>query len=524
MNTSRLKLLLTLICATIFNLVFWNEKVALNLVIFDLVVVAIIFSLYPDRLRHKTVLLTLAGHVFALTMVLIHNTDLSVVVAGVSLFLLAAFAQYSLRSVLFAFASMIVQAGLMVAEFAEAIVQSRKLRKKQSKKRKGINMIAIPFILLITFFVIYVQASPAFAKLFVDFTEMFWKYFGRIFELISWSRVLFFLAGLYISGTLVLRNRIVKDNISEDRMNDSLVRARQSKKEVNVFYALLAGIPGMLPKGTLALKNKTNIGLYSFVLLNVLLLVINITDVNFIWMADNYGDDALMSELVHEGTEILILSILMAIAVVLVFFDGNINFYNKSRILRIAAMIWLVQNVFLTVSVFMRDLYYIDHYGLAYKRIALIFFLFVVITGLISVMIKISYRKSNYYLFRVTGNIIAFVFIISVSVNWDLEIAKYNLGRIGKIHPDTEFLVNLSDDVLPVLRQYEAELLPYVKHKQYAVRVPGDWIKDRYEFADYLLFREEQVVNAEKAHTWMSWNFADQRLLAAINNSKRFNR
>ncbi|RYG41469.1 MAG: hypothetical protein EOO01_25080, partial [Chitinophagaceae bacterium] len=207
MNISKLKLILTLIAATIFNLVFWQEKIALNLVIFDLVVVGFIFSLYPEGLKRGSVKIMLAGHLFTLAMVLVHNTELSIVVAAISLFLLAAFVQFSLRSTLFAAASMVVQAGLTVAEFTEAVVQSGKIKIKKTKRRSRISMIVIPILLLITFFVIYVQASPAFAKLFVDFTEMFRKYFGRIFELVSWSRVLFFFAGLYISATLVLRNR-----------------------------------------------------------------------------------------------------------------------------------------------------------------------------------------------------------------------------------------------------------------------------------------------------------------------------
>ncbi|RYF96088.1 MAG: DUF4173 domain-containing protein, partial [Chitinophagaceae bacterium] len=291
---------------------------------------------------------------------------------------------------------------------------------------------------------------------------------------------------------------------------------------VRKVAAIEAGVVGEAT--ALALKNKTAIGLYSFLLLNLLLLVINITDLNFIWLADSYGGDTPISDLVHEGTGILILSILLAIAVVLIFFDGNINFYKKSNTLRIAAMFWLIQNGFLTLSVFMRDLYYIENYGLAYKRIALIFFLLVVIAGLISVMIKITCRKSNYFLFRVNSNIIAFVFIISVSVNWDLEIAKYNLAGLGKMKPDTEFLINLSDDVLPLLRAYEKELEPYVKDKQYAVPVPMDWIKERYDFAGYLAYRETKFVYEKVNQTWMSWNLADQRLLATINNSNQQNK
>src|SRR4029078_3225426 len=127
----------------------------------------------------------------------------------------------------------------------------------------------------------------------------------------------------------------------------------------------------------------------------------NCVDITYVWFGFTYNNDINLSEYVHEGTGLLIFSILLAMVLLLFFFRGNLNFYKQNKWLRAGAYAWLLQNSILAVSVLFRDYYYIQHYGLAYKRIGVLIFLAMVLMGLITVFIKIQKRKTAYYLLRV---------------------------------------------------------------------------------------------------------------------------
>ena len=65
-------------------------------------------------------------------------------------------------------------------------------------------------------------------------------------------------------------------------------------------------------------------------MVNVLLLVVNIIDINWLWIDFNPKSIDNLSQLVHEGTYVLIFSILLSMAIIEYFFRGNINFYKKN--------------------------------------------------------------------------------------------------------------------------------------------------------------------------------------------------
>ena len=62
--------------------------------------------------------------------------------------------------------------------------------------------------------------------------------------------------------------------------------------------------------------------------MNVLLLVVNAIDINWIWFGFKPAPGFDLTQFVHEGTYVLILSILVAMGIVLWFFRRNLNFYE----------------------------------------------------------------------------------------------------------------------------------------------------------------------------------------------------
>ena len=107
-------------------------------------------------------------------------------------------------------------------------------------------------------------------------------------------------------------------------------------------------------------------------------------------------------EFVHEGTWLLVFSVFLSAAIALFFFKGNLNYFSKNKWLKRLTIVWIAQNLVMVISVMLRNYWYITYFGLAYKRIAVLFFLLLTMIGLITIIIKILNKKSSYYLWRVT--------------------------------------------------------------------------------------------------------------------------
>jgi hypothetical protein len=210
--------------------------------------------------------------------------------------------------------------------------------------------------------------------------------------------------------------------------------------------------------------------------------------------------------MIHEGADLLIFSMVMAILVLLIFFRGNLNFYRNNKWLKWGAYCWIVQNIILVISVFLRDYHYIRETGLAYKRIGVLFYLALVLVGLITVFWKIYHRKTVYYLFRVNAWAVIVLLIFSTTINWDYTIAAYNLGHKNEIIMPVDYMVTLKNKALPLLDQHKEDL----KRHQQLMKEKGQW---KYNCDDCFL-RELEINIAEykeqnSSYSWLSWNLAD---------------
>ncbi|QNR85748.1 DUF4173 domain-containing protein [Pedobacter riviphilus] len=267
----------------------------------------------------------------------------------------------------------------------------------------------------------------------------------------------------------------------------------------------------------MALKTEYIIGIISFVSLNLLLLCINLIDISTLWFgykpAGNFSSD------LHDGTNALIFSIVLAMAVILYFFRGNLNFYNKSKILKTLAFTWMIQNFILIISVFIRDGYYIEFYGLTHKRIGVVVFALLCIIGLATVYIKVAKQKTLFYLFKVNGNI-WFVLLLAFSlVNWDVFIAKYNLAQSDQVGIDVDYLLSLSDKTLPTLDKNRSKL-----HYTASKDLHGREIVTP-ETADFYTKKLDKRIGYFKENfkkvSWLSWNLQDWNTAEYFGVSKK---
>ncbi len=483
--------MLVLTGGALFNLVFWQEKLAVNLLIFDAFILASIFCLYPFSLSNRSVGWLMLGHLITLSAVIIHNTELSKLACATTLMLIIAFVQYEHRSVWYAVASALANYILMIPSFFKCLSSVPANPIQFYVVRKLIRLAIIPAGMTVVFYLIYSSSNDVFQAIMGDAERAIQQFFDKILDWFAWQRVGFWLLGFFITGGLLLQTGYLWFSKRDMVHKDQLVRRKHNFKrwKASAVSDLLSLIMGRFAWNNLALKSENSVGLLSLVLLNALLLVVNAIDIIYVWFGHAYRYSMNLTDYVHEGTWTLIFSIVLAMSILLFFFRGNLNFYQKNKWLRYGAYGWILQNTILVISVTLRDLYYIRHMGLAYKRIGVLFFLFMVLSGLLTAFLKISKPKTTYYLLRVNAWVGVALFVLASCVHWDELIAGYNLNNLRSIPLDAEFLLSLSDKSLPVIEKNKEVLSS--------------------ESRQVLFMREKQFFNEQKNYSWLSWNYAD---------------
>jgi hypothetical protein len=502
--------------AFLFNIIFWQEQLALNALLFDVFIIGAVFYYYPLAQQNANTRWVLVAHILCLFALILQNTLLDKVAFASSLLLFIGFAQYTHRSIWFAGSAGLLNFVLFIASLSDKIRSTPKIKRKKSKG-KLIRFAIFPALLLILFFVIYNLANGVLAGWTIQVGNWLDKGLLNFFDLFSIQRILFLLLGFYITGSLLMRMKWRNLENKELIFSDGLKRIRSSRwhRAKNWWDDIIIAIMGKLAKGMMALKNENTVGVISLVLLNILLLVVNTIDISYLWFNFSYTPDINLSAMTHEGTELLIISIVLAMIVLLFFFKGNLNFYKRNKLLKMGAYAWIIQNMVLVVSVFMRDYYYIVQFGLSYKRIGIFFFLVMVLTGLITVFVKIEYKKTGYFLWRINAWAALVLLVIGSAFNWDVYIAKYNIANRKRNAIDIPYLLTFSDKVLPVLdqnRQVLREREKELNNNKIALdRCTGciDIIIDNWK---------HRYLKEQNSYTWLSWNYADDEIKKKLNN------
>jgi hypothetical protein len=161
----------------------------------------------------------------------------------------------------------------------------------------------------------------------------------------------------------------------------------------------------------------------------------------------------------------LIVSALLSIGILLFFFRENLNHFSGNKRLHQFSNIWICQNIFMLVSVGLRNMHYVSQYGLTYRRIGV--FIFLIITGLALFFLfrKINLRKTFFYHVRTCGWSVFGTLLIAGFINWDLVIARYNVSP-GVKHDYGYIRQELSEQsrvfLPPEFRDYNNEVRHYI--------------------------------------------------------------
>jgi hypothetical protein len=189
--------------------------------------------------------------------------------------------------------------------------------------------------------------------------------------------------------------------------------------------------------------------------------------------------------------------------------------------------LWLAQNGVLAISAGIRNLYYIQYYSLAYKRIAIVFFLILTMYGLYSVFIKVRDTRSTFYMLRKNANAWLIVLVLSAGFNWDRIIAKYNFSRAEGSFVHLDFLADLSDSALPYLDKPLDKVVALDKQQYNWFKSLSSSSFSRYrelymtpeKYALEIEFRKAvfQIQYAKKS--WLEWNYAEWDTYKRLKNT-----
>lgn len=502
-------LLSTLIGGLLFNYLFWMEEPALNLLFYSIFIIGITF--FNDEVIKSTKFKIYAfAHLFAAILAVIINSDLSIITYFFSFIFFIGYSHYqSIRSIYAAFLAAILQFITIPFSLVKRLSEVKVGNYNFKPIIRPIKYLVLPLVIVFVFTMIYSGANKVFGHYlevtFVNISDFFYNTFGFIFKDLSIERFINLCLGTLITGGLLITFYSRGIEKIESYFNENLSRKRRAKRNTSIWDEVINTFFGQLINKKLALKTEYIIGFISFGALNLLLLFLNAIDITTLWFgyqpAGNFSAD------LHGGTNALIFSIVLAMAVILYFFRGNLNFYYKNKTLKALAFAWMIQNFILIISVFIRDGYYIEFYGLTHKRIGVLVFSLLCIIGLATVYLKVNKQKTLFYLFKVNGNIWFALLLVFSIVNWDVLIAKYNLTQSSKTSIDADYLLSLSNKTLPVLDKYRAKLHYTPNEAPYQNEIAKP------ETADFYQQRlDKRIISFKKRYenlSWLSKSFQD---------------
>lgn len=502
----------------LFNMLFWKEKMAINAILFFVFICVGILQFYPKSHNNRKVRWLFLATLLSLAMVVLHNTLLSKIAFVISLFLMASYSQYSNNSLLYAGASIFQSVLYFIPAFYNSITQLFPFKHRKFGIAKKLHLFIFPIVIVGIFFVVYLMANKVFANVAERMANKINDVFAHLLNWVEPQRLMFSILGLLICGGLLVR--YIKAPLEEAELtkNDSLKRTRKNKTDNGIIADMALVFMGKLSTGTLALKSEYKSCILCLILLNALLFLVNTTDVIYVWFGFNYTHDLNLTKLVHEGAALLVISILLAMLVVLFFFRGNLNFFAKNKYLKTLAHVWILQNAILAFSVCVRNFYYIQHMGLAYKRVGLVFFILLVFIGLTSIIYKINKIKSTYYLWRINAMAAFIILVLSTCIDWGVAITNYNIHAFtnNKKNIDINFLIQMNDHVLPLLENNKSWILKSTvgaeSLKFYAVDSSRNKIVDD-DIIDNCTILKKRIADfykGKKEYSWLSWNWADK--------------
>jgi hypothetical protein len=489
MRQSTKLFLLCLVMAGVYVFLFHGAGTGINLLLFELAIATAWWGMRSGPIT-PLARLTLVGAFFTAVMVTVHGSTSALVLNLISVgltvgILLAPELNAMHRSAVVAIAHL---AAVPVAFLRTLPFPQRQAPRFGTTPRGALSAMLVPLILLL------------FIGMYRSSNSHFDRFMAKVFALVENVDLTLagsFLVGLLISGFLLLTSR-----------NEGLLRWASHGQDQLPPTGDGSQVRSELLSATMLLTG-----------LNVLLLIANVLDIKYVWTGFQF-DGQYLKQFVHEGTYMLLLSILLGAAIVLYHFRGDLNFHRRNRVVKWLSYAWLAQNMMLALSVGMRNYWYIHYYALAYKRIGVAFFLLALCIGLVLVMIKVRRGRTAHYLLRTNTVAVYCVAVMMALFNWDGIIARYNMAQAGRAFVHLDFLATLSDKALPGLVWSPVELERIAAFNATLIGGAERYSRNLYmtpeAYRERIQQRVRDFLKEYPQRSWKEWNRADAKVYEAL--------
>lgn len=426
------KNLIYVIGAICFGSLFYNQSVGLNYLLF--VVFLLLSSTVSGIKKWQSPywILVATGSLIASACTLYYANALTITMTVISVLLLLAMQRNQNNAFITSLSvgTLSVAGSLIFMILGLIDLQRYKTlsRVKSNSKLKFIKPVIIVLVISFIFLSLYRIINPVFDS-----------YISKFSISISWGWFFTTILGFILLFTFVnFPNRTWRKLLKKEA---TLGKQIDRKKLTDHSTSFLSQY--------LNYDNERYSALLLFALLNIMLLLMNITDINQLFISNNLPKGVSYSDYVHNGVGALIASIVLAIALISFYFRGHINFDSKANAIKILTYIWLIQNCVLVLTAAVKNQIYIDVYSLTYKRIGVYFYLLFAIIGLLITIYKVYTQKDTWYLVKINSLTIFTILIISCTINWNSLICNFNTNRDKEI--DYQYLCDLGYENYPFL-------------------------------------------------------------------------
>ncbi|WP_159468240.1 DUF4173 domain-containing protein [Dyadobacter sp. 3J3] len=451
--------LLWIALTALHTYLFYHHDVGVNALLFSILTVGVT-TWYHKLGSEKLWWMAASGHLISALAVSLHSYFSSAATYNLSFYVLAgyvismrsslpvAFINGMYRSIFYSFFITIYSAFL---DLLDVITHSNKSYFSLRKTTLYIAPISVTAI----FYVLYGTVNPDFF-LSINFPE--WQFnYELIFYTLFGSAII---CPLFFPGPT---GRLAEWDLT----NPDLLKRMEGKKSGRRFT-------------TMGLFYENRQGVIMFIMLNTLIAIFLAFSILQIFFPSLNHHPAGHSDQVHQGFEVLVLSIIIAILLIMYYFRKNENFYDKKVKLVKLATIWIILNGILILFTCYKNVLYIDAFGLTYKRIWVFIGMMLTGIGLYLTIIKIYKVRTNWYLLRQNAWVLYFTVASFGVVDWDRLITWYNPNYAEFL--DVKYILNLGNTQIPYMSELldanDPRIIPFktdIERKMVNQRLPADW-------------------------------------------------
>ncbi len=462
-----MKHLILIIAALCFSTLFYQQQIGLNLSLFSLISIGILWWQNKSKFKNQTTIIYATIYLATAILVFIHGSALSVFANIFSFFTFAGSVSSNKNAIyvqwINGFYSVI--AGYFHRKFDSETTTKDYTSKKDIDILHWIKLIGIPLVFVIIFMLLYKNGNPIFEDLITEIN----------FDFINMQWILLTVLGYFLFNNINQPVTVEPAATLDSNTSNLLIESENTSEEKN--------------------KKDNQLGTTLLAFLNMLIIFYIITDATY--LLTNIVDTANhLSTQVHNGINALIASIIIAILTILFFFRGDLNFYKKNKTTKQLSYLWIGLNIVLIVLISIKNYQYVSAFGFTYKRLGVFAYLLLTFSGLITTFIKVFKIKNLWYLFRINTQVAFAICIMSATVNWDYSITKYNINNAKVL--DLNYLISLKGNNSKLLQKHA---LQHRLSNHTTTRINKKWTRHNQDLVnkDWQAYSLENFTNMSKS-------------------------